>query len=62
MGFLGSRVGVTPDGWLGGREVGVMDACTVEGYWSEGNLGCPVPWVAMKDRVDAQGVAVVGYI
>jgi len=60
---VGSRVGVTPDGWLGGREVGVMDSCIVEGYWSEGNLSCPVTWVmAVKGRVDAQGIAVVGYI
>ena len=40
-----------------------MDSCIVEGYWSEGNLSCPVTWVmAVKGRVDAQGIAVVGYI
>jgi hypothetical protein len=63
MGLLGVPVGVTPDGWLGGREVETMDACCVLGYEGEVTLACPVIWVVViGDLVDAHGIAVVGYI
>jgi hypothetical protein len=63
MGPLGVWVGITPDGWIGGREVEVMDACCLLRYEGEATLACPVIWVlVIDDLVDAQDVAVVGYI
>lgn len=62
MGLLGVRVGIIPDGWLGGREVENMDACCVLDE-SEVTLACPVIWVlVIEDLVDAHDIAVVGYI